>query len=166
MKPRINSAWWKVESFILSGFFALQALLWLWVIFDGLSNYQDAADFENKAISSVGIITKTIVTESPVVSGYSVVAHTKKYESTVQFKTKEDKIIKWESTNLCQQKPSELCDGIKVQILYASDNPQLAMIEGGTSPSDRAMDKIKLGIILLLLSSVTIFIAIRENRNE
>jgi hypothetical protein len=168
MKLKIDSIGQKVADAFLSipSICILNAALGTWLIFDGLSNYHTGTDFENKAISSVGII-KTVVTESPVVSGYSVVAYRKDYESTVQFKTQEGETIKLEGTNLCHQESLYLCSGEEVQILYASNNPQLFMVKGGVSPMDRAKNKIIVGTVMMLLSTTTVFIIERpKNSNK
>jgi hypothetical protein len=45
---------------------------------------------------------------------------------------------------------ASLCSGRNVQVLYAFDNPQLAMVKGGDSPLDRAENNIGWGIFMVL----------------
>jgi hypothetical protein len=166
MKPGIDSVWWKLESSILPGIFILQALFSIWMIFDGWSNYQDAADFGDNAILGVGIITKTVARQSHIVSNYTAFPGRTDYISTVQFKTQEGKTIELDAADLCKHNSIDSCDGTKVQILYAADNPQLSMVESGVNPLVRVKEQIKYGVILLLLSSAIVLIITRENRND
>ncbi len=129
------------------------------VLIQGLSDYQAATDFGNKALSTIGIITDTTTQANNTPSG---MAAPPSYVSTVQFEAEQGKIAEFKAYNICQGYPLNLCNGKKVQVLYASNNPELAMIKGGSSPLDRARNGIGLGIFLILGGIMTFIIAPQE----
>jgi Protein of unknown function (DUF3592) len=122
----------------------------------GFSSYRAAADFGNKAISTTGVVTETTshTYTAPSPQTYDVY--------TVQFQTEQGQIAKLKTKDICPSRQPSLCNSGKVQVLYAFDNPQLAMIKGGDSPLDKARNEIGLGIFMLLSGVFTFIIAPSE----
>lgn len=137
------------------GFIVLNISMGALVLNLGVSNYQAAATFKNKAVATTGIITgtRTISRGSP-----SGMAAPPSYVSTIQFETRQGETIRFQDDDLCTRS----CSGKKVQIFYASDNPHQAMVKGGSSPLDRVRGNIGLGIFMLLAGTVTFIDALSK----
>jgi Protein of unknown function (DUF3592) len=134
----------------------LPVLVGAWLLSVGFSSYRAAADFGSKAISTTGAIveTKSHTYTAPSVSLSAPSSHTY-YVYTVQFQTEQGQIAKLETKDICPSRQPSLCNGRKVQVLYAFDNPQLAMVKGGDSPLDKARNNIGWGIFMLLTGIFT-----------
>jgi hypothetical protein len=135
------------------------------LLLNGCLNYQAAADFNHKALPSVGIIIETEARQKTFTSGYSAFTETY-YVSTIQFETKEGKITRFEESGICQANPLNLCDGRKVQVLYAADNPELSMVEGWTTPLDRVINNIIIGTYVTLGLSLWLLWLIHLSKNN
>jgi Protein of unknown function (DUF3592) len=140
------------------GFIVLYVSIGLWSFCLGLSDYPAATDFENKAVATTGIITETNYESRTISSGgfpnsYIVVV------PTIQFKTSQGEFIRFRGDDdLCTRS----CRGEEVQLFYASDNPHLVMVKGGSSPIDRARSKIGCGIFFVLFGIFNFIIAPSE----
>ncbi|MFN6497019.1 MAG: DUF3592 domain-containing protein [Nostoc sp. DedQUE01] len=98
---------------------------------------------EKKGFSTAGIVTKTTTHKSGFLSGGGVGAYVEitKYVSTIEFKTKQERIVKFEADGIC-------CQGTEVQVLYNPDNPQQVIVEGEMSIFDRIKQPIGWGLFL------------------
>ncbi|MBW4580534.1 MAG: DUF3592 domain-containing protein [Tildeniella nuda ZEHNDER 1965/U140] len=160
MQLRRNSIWQRIGYLVFpGGFIILSTSIGVSTLIQSFSNYQAAANFRNKSLSTTGIITETTTQTNTSPSG---MAAAPSYVSTIQFETEQGKIAEFEAYNICQGYQLNLCSGKKVQVLYASDNPELSMIKGGSSPLDRARNNIGLGIFLILGGVMTFIIAATE----
>lgn len=120
-----------------------------WLLIQGFSNYQVAATFKDKALLTTGIITETTTQSNLASSGLS--AAPPSYISTIQFKTEKGEVTQFKADDICYEGfRLNSCDGKDVQVLYASDNPQLAMVKGGSSPMDEVKNHIGWGLFILL----------------
>ncbi len=120
-----------------------------WLLIHGFSNYQVAVTFKDKALLTTGIITETTTQSNLASSGLS--AAPPSYVSTIQFKTEKGEAAQFKAHDICYEGfRLNSCDGKDVQVLYASDNPQLAMVKGGSSPMDKVKQAIGLGLFMLL----------------
>ncbi|NJL46237.1 MAG: DUF3592 domain-containing protein [Leptolyngbyaceae cyanobacterium SM2_5_2] len=143
------------------GAIILSILMGAWVFILGVSSYQAAASFKDKALSTAGIIIGTRTESGGGSIGGSLPP---RYVSTVRFETEKGKIVQFTVDGICQATSFSLhlCNGRKVQVLYASDNPELAMIKRGLSPLDKARSNIGLGIFLILSGVMTFIVAPTE----
>jgi Protein of unknown function (DUF3592) len=121
----------------------------------GFSSYRAAADFGNKALSTTGAIVETTSHTYTVPTNGSAPASYPYYVYTVQFQTEQGQIAQFKTNDTCRSRQSSLGNGSKVQVLYAFDNPQLAMVKGCDSPLDVARNHIGWGIAILLTGIFT-----------
>jgi len=143
---------------IFRGFNVLSVLAGIWLLTVGFSDYQAAADFGNKAVATTGIIAETSYQSRTISSGGFPSSYIVKVP-TIQFETRQGRIIRFEGDeNLCTRS----CRGKKVQVLYDSGNPHLAMIKGGSSPLNRARNNIGSGIFMTLVGILMFIIAPSE----
>ncbi|MBD2248858.1 DUF3592 domain-containing protein [Nostoc sp. FACHB-888] len=111
-----------------------------------LLSYQAVSNLEKKGFSTAGIITKTTTHTSGYRSGGGVGAYvqTSSYMSTIEFQTKQEKIVKFKANDIC-------CQGRKIEILYNPDNPQQAIVKAELSIFDRVKQPIGWGLFLTLV---------------
>ncbi|MDF5709990.1 MAG: DUF3592 domain-containing protein [Nostoc sp. S4] len=110
-----------------------------------LLSYQAVANLEKKGFSTAGSVTETTTEKSGYISGGGLGAYveTEHYVSIIEFKTKQEKIVKLKANDIC-------CWGRKVEILYNPDNPQQAIVKGKLSSLDRVKQPIGWGLFLTL----------------
>ena len=143
------------------GMIVLSVLVGAWLISVGFSSYRAAADFGNKAISTTGVVTETTShTYTAPSNGTSAPISYPYYVYTVQFQTEQGQIAQLKTKDICPSRQPSLCNSGKVQVLYAFDNPQLAMVKGGDSPLDRARNNIGWGIFMVF-GGIFTFIGMR-----
>ncbi len=116
----------------------------------GSSNYRTAASFEYKAISEVGMISKTEAKIYTSCTGLSTCMANTYYLSTVQFKTKQGTPIKFNTRDVCGSKKPYACVGRTIQVFYHPDDPEINMIKGGLTPMDRVNTWIGIGLVFVL----------------
>ncbi|MBD1848042.1 DUF3592 domain-containing protein [Cyanobacteria bacterium FACHB-63] len=141
-------AWWCLQCFyIVTG---------AGMIVYSAGSYQAAANFEYKAVSTVGNISRTIAKTTYSQSFYSSIPHTS-YVSTIQFKTSQGKLIAFTVRKACHVNDNPYaCDGKEIQVFYDPDDPQLAMIKGGSSPLDGVMTTFWYGLFFVVVGIVSI----------
>lgn len=152
---------------LCGGWIALSTSMGIGLLAFGLSNYQAAEDFEKTAVSTTGVVTDTqwksrTAGGAPIPQTYTVNV------STVRFETNQGKVIEFEADDICYKEPSrpDSCNGKAVQVLYTPDNPQLLMVEGGSSPLDKAKSRIGWGVFLILSGIVSSIFALTEHRGQ
>lgn len=119
-------------------------------------NYQTAANFKDKAVSTVGKISRTIARTTYTYTTFNAIPSTS-YVSTIQFNTSQGKSITFTVTDVCHVNHSPYaCDGKEIQVFYDPDDPQLTMIKEGSSPLDRVMTVFWYGLFFMFVGVISI----------
>jgi hypothetical protein len=132
----------------------------VWILDSARLDYQAAVEFNNNALSTTGIVTKTtnIPGECHIVGGGWMASSctSSHVVSSIQFETQQRKIVEFtDSYNL--KLPSI---GQEVQILYAPNHPKLVRIKGdiGDNPLAIVRYNIVFQILFLLIVIIVIFL--------
>ena len=164
MQSGTNSIWQRVRYLVLRGGLPIIYISGGgWLLIHGFSNYQAAVSFRDKTLSTTGIITQTTIQGKLASSGLT--AAPPSHISTIQFKTEQGKVAEFRASDICQDYQLNSCDGKGVQVLYASDNPQLAMVKGGFSPIGEIKQEIGWGSFMTLTGIIMLITEYRERFN-
>ena len=100
MQLRRSSIWQRIGYQVFPGVWMIYCIsMGVGFLIQGFSDYQAAADFRNKALSTIGIITETTRRQNYTSSG---MAAAPSYISTVQFETEQGEIAEFKAHNICQ----------------------------------------------------------------